>query len=182
MTIVLLFCSYLAFSQQKQSAEPESASRTLEFMKKDGTLIQREFYPLGKVKGVDCEVLIITDIISKKKMGCLRLTTEFPSSYSTDSYIGTLDYDEIAACIKSIDYINENLIETTPPAYTEIEYKTRDKVEVGAYYSEKKNTWSAYVKTKSYTSKSMEFFAASDLQQLASIMGQAKSIIEEKTK
>lgn len=182
ITIVLMCCCLFAFSQEKQVAEQESTSKTIEFMKKDGTLLQREFYPLGKVKGVDCQVLIITDLISKKKIGCLRLETQYSSSYNTDTYIGTLDYDEIAACIKSINYINENLLNVTPTTYTEVEYNTRDKVKVGAYSNEKKGTWSAYVQTKSYTTRSLDFFAANDLQQLVSIMEQAKSLIEEKIK
>jgi hypothetical protein len=53
---------------------------------------------------------------------------------------------------------------------------------VGAFYQENKSNWRAYVQTKSYTNRSMEFFAASELTELASKMTQAKAIIEEKTK
>ena len=182
LLIIALVCGCMAFAQEKQETVPESSSKTLEFMKKNGTLIQRDFYPIGKVKGVDCEVLIITDLISQKKIGCLRLKTTNSSSYSTDTYIGTLDYDEIAACIKSINFLNENVIVGKPTVYTEVEYSTRDKVEVGAYYSEKKSKWIAYVKTKSYSNKSIEFFDASELSQLVSIMEQAKIVIDEKTR
>ena len=180
--LVMLLIGGTAFAQEKQNATEESNSKTLEFMKKDGTLIQREFYPLGKVKGVECEVLVITDLISKKKIGCMRLKTSYSSSYSSDTYIGTLDYDEIDACIKSINYINTSVINSKPEMYTEVEYKTRDKVEVGAFYQENKSNWRAYVQTKSYTNRSMEFFAASELTELASKMTQAKAIIEENTK
>ena len=175
-------CYCLAFSQDKQDPEKESTSQTIEFMKKDGTLFQREFYPLGKVSEVDCKVLIVTDLISKKKIGCQRLEIEYPSKYDSDTYIGTLDYDEIAACVQSINYINENLLKTVPTTYTEVEYKTRDKVKVGAFSNQEKGTWSAFVQTKSYTNRSLAFFAANDLQQLIVIMEQAKTVIEEKTK
>lgn len=183
VTLLTLLCGF-SYAQEKKDASQESSSKTLEFMKKDGTLLQREFYQLGKVNGVECEVLIITDVISKKKMGCLRLKTRYfsSSSFSSDTYIGILDYDEIDACMKSITFINESVITTTPTAYTEVEYKTRDRVEVGAFYQEKLSTWKAYVQTKSYTDKSMAFFAASDLSQLLTFMGQAKTLIDEKTK
>ena len=181
IALLTVLCG-VSYAQEKKDASQESSSKTLEFMKKDGTLIQREFYPLGKVKGVECEVLIITDVISKKKMGCLRLKTKYSSSYSSDTYIGTLDFDEMDACMKSISFINESVITTTPSAYTEVEYKTRDRVEVGAFYQERSSSWRAYVQTKSYTNNSMEFFAASELTQLLSIMEQAKRLIEEKTK
>ena len=172
----------MAAAQEKQDVAQESTSKTLEFMAKDGTLIQREFFQLGKVKGVECEVLIIKDVVSNKKIGCLRLKTRYSSSYSSDTYIGTLDYDEIDACVKSINYIIESVTPSTPERYTEIEYRTRDKVEVGAFYQEKSSSWRAYVQTKSYTNKSMEFFAATELSELAAIMNRAKVIIEENTK
>ena len=182
LVAAMIICSIMLPAQEKQDVANESSCKTLEFMAKDGTFIQREFFQLGKVNGVECEVLIIKYVVSNKKMGCLRLKTRYSSSYSSDTYIGTLDYDEIDACIKSINYIIESVTPSTPERYTEIEYRTRDKVEVGAFYQEKSSSWRAYVQPKSYTNKSMEFFAAAELTELATIMNQAKVIIEEYTK
>ena len=61
------------------------------------SFIQKEFYQLGKVKGVECEVLILTNLLTKQKMGCLRLkTTCYNRVGSNDTYIGTLDSDELS--------------------------------------------------------------------------------------
>lgn len=174
--LVMLLIGGTAFAQEKQNATEELNSKTLEFLEKDGTLIRKEFYPLGKVGITEYEVLVITDLISNKKIGCMRLKTSFVTSYSSNTNIGTIDYDEIEDCIKSINYIHTSITNSKPEMYTEFEYKTRDNVEIGAFYQENKSNWRAYVQTKSVS------FAASELTELASKMTQAKAIIEEKTK
>ena len=108
--VVTLMCVLLAcvpvFAQSQVKEEiPESKSKSLEFLKADGTFIVKEFYDLQKVKGVECQVLIMSNAVSGTKMGCLRLETNYRSQYSSDSYIGTLDSDELDACIQSLEYI-----------------------------------------------------------------------------
>ena len=66
--------------------------------------------------------------------------------------------------------------------YTETAYSTRDKIQVGAYYNEKKLAWTAYVYTKSYTSRSAEFFDSASLTSLVEVMTKAKEMIAEKIK
>ena len=63
-----------------------------------------------------------------------------------------------------------------------MEYSTRDNIEVGAYYSENKLAWTAYTYTKSYTSRSAEFFDAASLSLLVDKMATAKNMIAEKIK
>lgn len=181
LVLLALSVSLMSFAQDKEQ-ENKSESKTLEFMSKGGSLIKKEFFDIGSVKGVKCQVLIITDLLSDTKMGCLRLETRYSSSSysSSQTYIGTLDYDEIGDCIASIDYIRENIITSTPPTYTETTYKTRDNIEVGTYYSEKSGKWMAYVYTKNYTSRSAEFFDSSSLLSLSTLMTTAKNMITEK--
>ena len=167
---------------QNDANEVKSESKTLEFISRGSSLIKKEFYDLGSVKGVECQVLIVTDLLKNEKMGCLRLETKYTSSYSTDTYVGTLDYDEIEDCIKSLNYIKDNILPSIPSTYTEVEYSTRDNIEVGAYYSEKKLAWIAYTYTKSYTSRSAEFFDAASLSLLVNKMAIAKNTIAEKIK
>jgi hypothetical protein len=179
--ITAIFITSLGFAQEISDKE-KTDSKALEFMSNGSSLIKKEFYDLKSVKGVKCQVLIITNILQNSKMGCLRLETRYTGYSTSDTYIGTLDYDEIDDCIKSINYIKDNLLISTPSVYTETEYRTRDRIEVGAYYNEKQSVWKAYVYTKSYTSRSAEYFDASSLASLAEVMEQAKIMIEEKTK
>lgn len=178
--LAILLCIPV-WAQDDEGKEEKSSSKTLEFMSTDGTFLLKEYIDLGKVKGVKCEVAIITDVVSGKKMGCMRLETKEVGSYST--YIGTLDYDELDACVQSINYIIETILPSTPENYTELEYKTRDGVKVGAFYREntnlRKKQWSAYIYTKGYTSRSAAFFDSENLAELRDKMLKAKEIISQ---
>lgn len=185
LVVLLVFSFNLVYAQQTGSKD-ESKSETLEFMRKDGTCFVKEFYDLGKIKGVECQVLVVTDVVQKSKIGCLRLITRYSSSVSSDSYIGTLDYSEIDACIQSLEYV-KSAIQNKPTIYTEIEYKTNDGIEIGAYYNEKTTLvankgWRAYVYTKNYTNRSAEYFDTDNIDSLIEILKNAKSMIEEKVK
>lgn len=179
--VIVLFTATPSFAQQK---EEESASTTLQFMKTSGSFMVKEFYDLATIKGVACKVLIITDVVSNKKIGCMRLETTYRSSYnsSPDTYVGTLDADELDACIRSLTYLKDNILSKNAETYTEAQYTSRDKVEIGAYFNESKMKWTAYVQTKSYTNRSMEFFEAENLEALSAEMEKAKAMILEKTK
>lgn len=178
-----MLCCSVAFAQSAKDDAEKTTSKTLEFLAKDGSFNVKEFYDLGTVKGIQCQVLIITNVVKNEKIGCLRVEKDYYSSYSSssDSYIGTLDYDELDACIKSIDYIKETLLPSQPEVYTESQYKTRDNVQVGAYFDTKKKTWTAFMYTKGHTSRSAAFFDSSNLTELSEIMARAKEMIKEKT-
>ena len=170
-----------SFAQaQEKDAIPESKSKAVEFLKADGTFIVKEFYDLQKIKGIECQVLIMTNVVTGAKIGCLRLETQYRSQYSSDSYIGTLDSDELDACIQSLRYIKDTLLPSTPEVYTEAEYKTNDGVKFGAYFS--KNKWTAFVYTKGYTSRSACFLDVENIDSFITVMEQAKALISEKTK
>lgn len=174
-----ILLSVPSFAQNEADVD-KTESKSLEFMSRGSSLIKKEFYDLGYVKGLKCEVLIITDLQSKEKLGCLRLETTY-SGYSTvDTYIGTLDYDEIEDCIRSINYLKDSILPSTPETYTETTYSTRDNIKVGAFYNQKKTSWTAYVYTKSYTSRSSEFFDSASLSLLVDKMTTAKNMIAEK--
>lgn len=182
-TLMLFFALTSGSAQEK---ETKSTSKTVEFLSKDGSFFKKEFYDLPAVGGsynkVDCQVLIVTDMKSSEKRGCLRLTTYYNSSVSSDSYIGTLDPDELDACIMCFEKILSEITTSTPPTYTEVEYKTRDGVQLGTYHNTKKNEWVTYVQTKSYTDRSMSSVSASNVSSLIQNLRDAKVMIAEKTK
>lgn len=165
-----------------QDAEDVSKSKSIKFMAKSGSLIKKEFYDLPEVKGINNQVLIITDILSGKKLGCMRIETSYYNGHSSDLYVGTLDYEEIDACIKSLTYIKDKLLQTKPKVYTETIYKTLDNLKIGAYYSKEKSTWRAFIYTKEDISHSAEFIDTSNIATFIDIMKQAKTMIAEKTK
>lgn len=151
--MAVLFLGISANAQD--SKQEESKSTVVKLLKKDGVLLRKDFYDIGKVDGVTFENIIITDISTGEKSGALRLKTFHYSSLGTDTYIGTLDFDELSGCIKSLTYMKNNIMTSTPENYTECEYRTKDDVCLGAYL-EKENTWSIYVKTRDYINDSRE--------------------------
>lgn len=180
----ILTVLFIATGAYAQSHTSESSSKTLQFLEAGGSFMVKEFYDLATVKGVDCKVLIITDAVSEKKIGCMRLETKDYSSAtrSTETYVGTLDSDELDACIQSLSYMKDSLLPSPRETYTEAEYRTRDKVTIGAYFDTHKQEWTAYVLTKSYTSRSMKFFDAESLELLKEEMVKARDLIASKTK
>lgn len=78
--------------------------------------------------------------------------------------------------------MKDNILSKDAETYTEAQYTSRDKVEIGAYFDETKKKWTAYIQTKSYTTRSMKFFEAANLDALAAEMQKAKDMILEKTK
>jgi len=179
LLIVSVFNTSFAQAQEKDVI-PESKSKAIEFLKADGTFLLKEFYDLQKIKGVECQVLIMKNVVSGSKLGCLRLETQYRSQYSSDNYIGTLDADELDACIQSLRYIKDTLLPSVPEVYTEAEYKTNDNVKFGAYFSN--NKWTAFVYTKGYTSRSAVFLDVENIDRFIAVMEQAKALIAEKTK
>ena len=153
----------------------KSDSKAVAFSSRQGALITKVFYPIGDVKGVNFEVLLMVDELKQEKIACLRLKTY--SSVTEDDYIGTLDADEIDACMQSLAYIKDKLLPTTPEMYPECEYKSKDGIRMGAFSSSK--GWSSFVYTKSYTSRSAKFLKEEDLPVIIEKLSEAKQKIAE---
>ena len=185
LMLICLSLSTLTFAQSQEQQE-KSSSKTVEFLAKDGTFFKKEFYDLPTVGSsyskVDCQVLIITDMKTNEKRGCLRLTTYYSSSVSNDDYIGTLDPDELDACIICLDKIQTDIATTTPETYTEAEYKTRDGVHIGTYWNDRKKEWVIYVQTKNYTTRSLSQVSSANVPVLIQNLKNAKQMIADKTK
>jgi hypothetical protein len=169
-----------------QEKEAKSNSKTLEFLEKDGSILKKEFYDLPSVGRsyniTENQVLIITDLKSNDKRGCFRIITKYSSSVTSDTYIGTLDPDELDAAILSLEKILNEVIPNKAETYTEVAYKTRDGVQIGTYWNDKKNEWTLYVQTKSYTARSMSTFKSDEITTLVDNLKKAKQMIAEKTK
>lgn len=183
LLLIVLMMPIALFAQEQKE---KSSSKTVEFLSKDGSFFKKEFYDQPTVGGsynkIDCQVLIITDMKSNEKRGCLRLTTHYPTNSGNDDYIGTLDPDELDACVMCLEKIQSDITPSTPITYTEAEYKTRDGVQIGTYWNKRKNEWIIYVQTKSYTSRSMSTVDTSNLPSLIQNLKDAKKMIVDKSK
>ena len=141
--LLVLLCSVAVSNAQEKETE-KSQSKAVLFEQSIGSLIRKDFYNLPKIRGVETQVLILTDILTGKKIGCLRIETK-PLSSSNTTYVGTLDFEELDAAIKSLSYIKETILHTTPDVYTEFSFKSKDGVQLGTYFNEKTQKWVVFI-------------------------------------
>jgi len=185
--IVIFAIAFFAISISANAQSPNkeaSKSSAVAFSERDGVCLVKTYYPLGKVADVEYEILQLEDVAKKTTMCCLRLKTKSYSSATrdVDEYVGTLDADEVSAFIQSLVYIKDNLLPTSPTNYTECIYNSKDGVKFGAYYDQKANKWMAFVYTKSYTTRSAQFFSSDDIEKTIAMMNNATAKIAELTK
>lgn len=142
--LFILIASVISFSAMAQELGREaSKSEFLQFINNEGAFFKKEFYHLKKLHNIEIQVLIYTDMVSNEKNGCLRIRTT--STNSRKDYIGTLDYNELQSCIEKIKYITETVMAAPPKVYTEWEFKTKDRVSIGTFWSERTQEWNFYI-------------------------------------
>lgn len=168
------------YAQEESTKEYESKSKAVAFMDKDGTLIKKEVYELEgeNIRGLSFENIVLTDVITQEKTAAMRITTfNYTQAFrNTEEFIGTLDYDELDACIQSMEYIQNNMVNDTPSVYTECGYQSRDGLSITAFWSSK-NKWRLAVKTKKYISRSQTFISIDKLPQIIEKMKSARAQI-----
>lgn len=159
---LFLLTTALAFGQTK-----EKLTQAEEFGAQAGTLIEKQFIDIGKVKGVKVRVNIFKDLNSGISESALRF--EY-----LDTKIATLDTDEIDGLIKSIKNLLTNVFPTTREIYTEITYRSKSGFEAGAYYSIEKGKWITYLQIEGWDRGSMVFLTPEDFSTLLELLEQAK--------
>lgn len=163
-----------------QDTIPNSNSKTVELLKKEGVLLKKDFYDIEKVGGASFQTIIITDVSTGEKTGALRIIT----SDASLTYIGTLDFDELDGCISSLEYIKNNILTNKFDNYMECEYNTRDGVSFGVYcrnsnISKYEKVWGLYIQTKSYTDRSFVSFKVNKLDDIIVCLKKAYSNLKE---
>ena len=173
LTTLLLMCFVLtSFSQVVKEKQLSNAEI---FSAKAGTLIEKQFINIGKVKAVDVKILKLKDLNDGSSFSALRLEYEAVSSYSSDTKIASLDKDEIDGLIKSIKNLQTNIFNTTRDVYTEVTFKSRTGFECGAFYDVSKAKWEAYIKLEKYDGKSLVFLTIEDITNFLSLVELSKT-------
>ena len=173
LTTLLLMCFVLtSFSQVVKEKQLSNAEI---FSAKAGTLIEKQFINIGKVKAVDVKILKLKDLNDGSSFSALRLEYEAVSSYSSDTKIASLDKDEIDGLIKSIKNLQTNIFNTTRDVYTELTFKSRTGFECGAFYDVSKAKWEAYIKLEKYDGKSLVFLTIEDITNFLSLVELSKT-------
>ncbi|WP_427872294.1 hypothetical protein [Flavobacterium sp. MMS24-S5] len=171
LTFILFSFSLFIFSQNKQ----KEATQAEQFSSQAGVLMERQFYEIGKIKALQVKVLKFKDLNSSATKSSLRFEYDHKSSYSSDTKIAALDFDELDGLIKSIKNLQTNVFTSTKEVYTEVTFTSRSGFEAGAYYTTDKNKWTAYVQVEKNDRNSMIFLLPEDFATLLSLVEQAKT-------
>jgi hypothetical protein len=169
---IALLMTTLAFSQakiEKQTTQAEQFSATA------GTLIEKQFVDIGKVKGISVQVMKLKDLNSGTTKSALRFEYDYKSSYSSDTKVATLDLDEIDGLLKSMNNLKTNVFPSTRDVYTEVTFRSRTGFEAGSYYDVDKKKWVAYCKLEKFDNNSEVFLNTDDFSAMLVFVEQAKA-------
>ena len=174
-----------------------STSKTVDFLKSHSSLFKYEYYALPDVgKGssrIGNEVVIITDIVNKKKVGCLRVSNSgmlqnYGYGFFRNRYACVLDFDELDDLIKSCEYIQSVVLKTEAEVPTVIKYETLDGLTLEAEWVEINSTiysgaeWYVYIKTDWYENDSSRKINMKYFPQFIQNLKDAKEMILLKLK
>lgn len=162
-----------------QDTKEKQLSKTDEFSSRSGTLIEKQFIEVGKLKLIQFKVLKVRDIITGTSVSALRLEYEYKSSFgsTSDTKMASLDADEIDGLVKSIKALQSNIFSSSPKNYTEVTFRSRTGFEAGAYYTVDKNKWSGYLQLERFDRNSFVFFTTEDYTEMLALIEKAKGMM-----
>lgn len=131
--LVTLFLSQLLFSQELVR-DYKTTSSAGKFIETKGLILKIEHYKNYVITGVNfgLETIIYPGIITDVRSGEKRAYVKVRSSYKEMLYESVIDFDEIPACIEALEYIIEIETNNKPSNYTDVFFKTKDELEIGA--------------------------------------------------
>lgn len=179
--LLVLLCSVAVSNAQEKETE-KSQSKAVLFENSIGSLIRKDSYDLPKVGDAEMDVIIMTDIFTGTKIGCLRMTTKYHKyDDKYDTYAGYIDFEELDAAIKSLSYIKETILPTTPNVVTRFTFNIKDGGQLRTEFNEKTKKWVFSIYTTNYL-RSATTCDVTQLSKMIEIMKTAKSKIQELTK
>lgn len=180
LVLVLLPKGTTSPAHAEKTAEEETDSQFEQVQLKKGSLIVKEIIDYAQLKKEDnygfvntleFQTASVLDVETGIKVYGLRIVTRYyESGYDQGKAVGVMDADEIDGAIQTLQYIKQNI--SNLKDYSEIVYKTRSDVEIGAYYS---NPSKVYVRINSKVIKTYE---KEDIDELISVLERGKELIE----
>lgn len=130
--------STVAFSQSNSQNE---ATQFEKFSSEEGSLVIREYYKHGAISAmggaIDFNLIRLTRLRDKESVVGLR----FEVNTSGGFYASVLDTDEIQSLVDAVAYIKSNqdalMNRGGEKAYVEVEYESRDGLELTMFESSK---------------------------------------------
>lgn len=174
LVLLALACGCLMGFAQSEN----SKSKTVQFQLRNEGRCAFDYYLLGQDFPLEYEVMVVTEMSSGEKMGCMQITTKRKRSRHSSGYTGTIDVDELDSCINMVQYLIGRVKETPESSFSKVEFVSRDKIRLGAYYKDK--LWQIYIQTEDGSPNSYEYLDDANLTRLVEFINRAKAKIAEK--
>lgn len=175
--IIIAFLMLLALPSLA-IANSNDESKIEAFMNKPGTLFIRNLIKLDRVKDIECQVLVLTDMETNQKMGVMQIDSPYYGQAGKSQSI--LDDDEIEACIKGLQSLKNTMKSFYPVTYTEIICNSKTGLKFGAYFND--NNWTPYINNNDYTTSMGKYLTSADIDALIAQMEKARQIINSQNK
>lgn len=182
-TILLAILAITAFipSFAQEADKQESKSNTILFQERGNSLMERKYFDIGTIPGVEFQNIVISNVQSGEKVGALRLITSDYSSVlkRSETFIGTIDSDELESCIKALEFMN-NIVNTQDitEVDTEYEFRSRDNVRICIFTSRKKS-WEMVIQPVQYSNRSSLYLKADKMSEIIELTKKAKAQLDE---
>lgn len=182
-TILLAILAITAFipSFAQEADKQESKSNTILFQERGNSLMERKYFDIGTIPGVEFQNIVISNVQSGEKVGALRLITSDYSSVlkRSETFIGTIDSDELESCIKALEFMN-NIVNTQDitEVDTEYEFRSRDNVRICIFTSRKKS-WEMVIQPVQYSNRSSLYLKADKMPEIIELTKKAKAQLDE---
>lgn len=153
--------------QERQRGNAESFSR------KSGTLMSKQFLPIGEVKSLKIQVVQYKDLINENKEQAIRFEYEYYDSYldQMETKLGSLDKDELEGLIKSINIMRTVVFNSFPEHYTEVGFVSRTGFKAGCYSMP--GDWKFYLQLDQYDDRSYIWLTKEDSATILNILDQS---------
>jgi hypothetical protein len=127
------------------SQDSDTLSLAESFSSRAGSVVERQFYDVGKIKGLTVQVVKYKDLVTEKSLSSLRFEYTDVKTYTSSTKISVLDSDELDGAIKALTAILQSVYYAKREVYTEITYRSRGRFECGAFFDLKKDDWVSFV-------------------------------------
>jgi hypothetical protein len=178
--------------QIKEESKPavedslKNITKLQEFLSKKGTLIVKDFYSLGSLKGIYTSKMEFNAVIfyepgkEENRIKGLKIEVTQPKSYGESSESTFLDMEELESLSDALKYmssLNEKW-KDQPKEYTEVIFETKGNFSSGFY--KQKNEVHAFAKAGYGSGANCFFKATDDLLRVKSKIDDGIKLLKEK--
>ena len=170
-----VLCLTLAFAASCANAQslpqPLPLTTDLEdFASRYGVVIQREFTRIGDFANLRVDVVKESDLLAKNSMHGVRISGNVGQGATRETAF--IDADEMDGLLKAIDVLRTSAFSTTPENFTDIVYRTRGGLAIGAVYANRR--WTAYLTLDRSDPRTSIGVEASDIDSLRGLLAKAR--------